>query len=207
MNSIHLPPEQSEEAESLQHYRALLEKRKAEVRDMVKQLPTGKPIDLEIGCGHGHFLASLASKSADRYFVGIDVDPGRILRAIRKARFQKSANLAFYVADARLFLSCLKAQQISRVFVLFPDPFPKEKQKKHRLLQKDFFYACHRILDTGGQLFFRTDVKDYFDQVCSLVVQDSELFRSDENQKWPSAATSIFENRAETVYSRIFLKK
>ncbi|MCC5790533.1 MAG: tRNA (guanosine(46)-N7)-methyltransferase TrmB [Opitutales bacterium] len=207
MNTIELPPPVPDESESLRQYRKLLEKREAEAAKAARSLPDSLPLVLEIGCGHGHFLTSVAEKDPSRYYVGIDVAQGRIQRARRKTTLRDIPNLEFHLADARLFLSFLKPKQCSQIFVLFPDPFPKEKQKKHRLMQGEFLQTCHRILNTDGYLFFRTDVFDYFQEVLAWMEQNRDLFEPVSSEIWPAAETTVFENRAQKVHSQVFRRK
>ncbi|MCH8475532.1 MAG: tRNA (guanosine(46)-N7)-methyltransferase TrmB [Opitutales bacterium] len=207
MNTIELPPPAPGEPESLQFYRKLLDERKVETAKIVESLPDSRPLVLEIGCGHGHFLASVAAKDPNRYYVGIDVAQGRIQRAKRKSTLLKIPNLEFHLADARLFLSFLNPRQLSQIFVLFPDPFPKERQKKHRLMQDEFLLSCHRVLNTGGNLFFRSDVFAYFQEVLVWMKQHPHLFEPVSSEIWPDAETTVFEKRAENVHSLVFAKK
>lgn len=96
-------------------------------------------ITLEIGCGHGHFLNAYAQAHPDEHCLGLDLLADRIARAQKKARRAGLTNLAFFHAEARLLLEALPAPvRLGRIFILFPDPWPKRRHHKNRIMQPEF---------------------------------------------------------------------
>lgn len=154
----------------------------------------------EIGCGHGHFLTAYAEAHPEELCVGIDISTERIDRATRKRNRAKLTNLYFIQAEARLFLEALPAGvTLSDVYVLFPDPWPKLRHRKHRLLQPDFLRAVAAKAEPTARLFFRTDFEPYFKTVADSLGEAAGWGRVEE--PWPFAYETVFQARAETFHS------
>ena len=80
-------------------------------------------------------------------------------------------NLRIHADDVRQILSRLEPASIARVFILFPDPWPKRRQQKRRLIQPDFLDEIHRVMASGARLRFATDVKSYADEALWRILQ------------------------------------
>jgi tRNA (guanine-N7-)-methyltransferase len=180
-------------------------------------LTAGRPLTLEIGCGHGHYLNAFAAAHPGEFCVGIDLLADRIERAERKAKRARLANLAFVQAEASLFLSALqaweklegvpddasaasvpfRAPRLGRVFVLFSDPWPKRRHWKHRVLQTSLLDALAALAVPGARLHFRTDHPDYFDYARDVVANHPRWSLTPPDQEpWPFEYVSVFEERA-----------
>ena len=105
-------------------------------------LPQPRSIVLELGCGHGHFLARYSAEFPAKLCVGVDLRSDRIERALRKVAHARLANCHFVRTEALEFLHALPpAVTFEEIWVLFPDPWPKKRHHKNRLLHPDFFEA------------------------------------------------------------------
>lgn len=167
-----------------------------------------RPLTLEIGCGHGHYLNAFAAAHPQEFCVGIDLLADRIERAERKAKRAKLANLAFVQAEATLFLHALAAlsaagdpairtPRIGRVFVLFSDPWPKRRHWKHRVLQTSLLETLAGLAAPGARLHFRTDHPEYYAYARDVVVNHPRWnLVSAEAEPWPFEYVSVFEERA-----------
>lgn len=161
----------------------------------------GKPLTLEIGCGHGHYLNAYAAARPDEFSVGIDLIEDRIDRAERKATRAKLGNLAFVQAEASLFLGALAewpgAPKLARVFVLFSDPWPKRRHWKHRVVQTELLDTLAALSEVGARFHFRTDHSEYF-SYAREVVQSHGKWRlaPGAEEPWPFEHVSVFEERA-----------
>jgi len=121
----------------------------------------------EIGSGHGHFLTQFAALNPGRFCVGIDLLSDRLRKAEKKQTAASLSNLKFVKAEALEFLQCLPADiRILEVLILFPDPWPKKRHHKNRLIQSDFLDALARRMIPGGRLYFRTDYEPYLEWTC-----------------------------------------
>lgn len=126
--------------------------------------PEARDFTLEVGCGHGHYLTDYAAAHPGELCVGIDLLADRIARAQRKRDRARAASLHFIQAEARLFLSELPAPaRIARLLLLFPDPWPKLRHHKHRILQPDFLSAVAERAAPGCRFYFRTDFAPYLE--------------------------------------------
>lgn len=156
----------------------------------------------EVGCGHGHFLTAYAQAHPERLCVGIDLASDRIARAIRKRDRARLANLYFLQAEARFFLESLPLKvRFSDVFILFPDPWPKLRHHKHRILQPSFLDAVADRMGVGGRLLFRTDYAPYFQDAVAVVDAHARWGRVDE--PWPFEFETVFQSRAASYHSLI----
>jgi tRNA (guanine-N7-)-methyltransferase len=125
---------------------------------------------LEIGCGNGHFLAAYAAAHPDRLCVGLDLRLERIQKARRKRERAGLCNLHFLRCDALDFLHELPAAtRLADIFMLFPDPWPKKRHHKNRLLKAPLLDALAARAGQGSRLFFRTDFKPYYDEAAHIV--------------------------------------
>ena len=97
--------------------------------NIIPKLASGKSnfVNLEIGCGHGHWLTSLASSHRNELFIGIDLLSKRVRKADRKKELAHLDNVFFLKAEASEFLEALPEKiHIKNTFVMYPDPWPKK---------------------------------------------------------------------------------
>lgn len=119
--------------------------------------------DLEIGCGHGHWLTEYSMTQEETICVGIDLITKRISKGTAKKEKRNLNNLFFYKAEAKEFVSLIPdTVKIQNTFIMFPDPWPKHKHHKRRLIQQDFLTLLHSKTSPNGKIFFRTDHEPYF---------------------------------------------
>ncbi len=176
--------------------------RLADVRAQLATLRQTWPrqITLEIGCGHGHFLNAYAQAHPGEYCLGLDIIADRIERAEKKARRARLANIAFSHAEANLFLEALPPEMsLHRIFVLFPDPWPKRRHHKNRLIQPDFLQTLAARAGEDARLYFRTDFEPYFkDAVATLKAHPAWQITT---EAWPFEFETVFQSRADAFHS------
>ena len=162
------------------------------------------PIVWEIGCGHGHFLTAYARSHPAAVCVGIDTSGERIERAIRKRERARLANLHFPQAEAQMFPEVQPVGGcFSSVFVLFPDPWPKKRHHKHRLMQPPFLHSLALRAARDGRLFFRTDHLPYFQHTAGLFIAHPDLQIAPPDTPWPFEHETVFQSRARGHHSLI----
>jgi tRNA (guanine-N7-)-methyltransferase len=153
--------------------------------------------NLEIGCGHGHWLTSLASHSENELFVGIDLLTKRIKKADRKKEILKLDNVFFLKAEASEFLDALpKNLNIKNTFVMYPDPWPKKRHHKNRLIQETFLHTLHDKSYNESKLFFKTDHEGYFGWAKDII--HGSAFWNLDSEAWPHDAPSYFDDLFES---------
>lgn len=160
-------------------------------------------ITLEIGCGHGHFLTAYAQAFSNEMCVGCDILSDRIERANRKARRSKQTNLRFLTVEVIEFLDLLpKHISLEKVFLLFSDPWPKERHHRRRVLSDVLLSKLAERATPHAQLYFRTDHKPYYDWAIEHIDRHSQ-WKLDDATAWPFEHVSVFEERAQEHYSLI----
>ena len=178
-------------------YSAVLAERREEIQQKLHPILAGRQMFLlEVGSGHGHFLTAYATAHPEKLCIGIDIVSERVARALRKRVRAALPNLHFIRAEARLFLQALPAQaRISEVFILFPDPWPKSRHHKHRILQPAFLASLAERAAPDCRLYFRTDHRPYFEN-ARATVRDSAQWRL-LDAPWPFEFETVFQSRAE----------
>lgn len=169
-------------------------------------LPAQASIVLEIGSGHGHFLARYAHEFPDKICLGVDLRGERIERAERKATRARLANCHFIRAEARELIEALPAGvTFSEVWVLFPDPWPKKRHHKNRLLQPAFFDWLTARMGEGARLYFRTDHAEYFKFVADFL-PSLHTWSVDAAAQWPLEHETVFQARAPSYQSVVAVR-
>ena len=134
------------------------------------------PIELEIGCGKGGFLLRRARANPDRNFVGIEwANKFYKFAADRMARWGV-ANVRIMRTDAKNFvIHHLTPACLAVLHIYHPDPWPKKRHHKRRLIQPDFIVAAVRALAPDGRLAIQTDHAEYFEQIKQVTSARPEL--------------------------------
>ena len=169
------------------------------------------PIEIDIGCGKGRFLLSRASSHQQTNFIGIDRMNGRLGKLDRKIMRAGLANVRLIKMEAAYVITELLPPEIaSTYYIFFPDPWPKRKHHRRRLMSKEFLDALHRTLIDGGEVNFSTDHLDYFEAGQKLLRADKrfeeiETFQRSESQK--TDFELIFTNQNLPIGNCSFKKK
>lgn len=164
-------------------------------------------ITLEIGAGHGHFLTDYATAHRDEFCLGFDLLRDRVERAQRKCNRAKLANLVFLKAEAAELIAALPAHvTLQRIFVLFPDPWPKRRHHKHRLMQTDFLHPLAAKAAARAELCFRTDDAAYFAAAKAEVLAHPD-WEVSPAAPWPFERETVFQSRAPAYQSLVALRR
>lgn len=165
-------------------------------------LPADAHIIFEIGSGHGHFLTAYAQKHPEKVCVGVDTASDRVARAVRKKTRAHLSNLFFFRADAALFLDTLPSEtRLAAVFILFPDPWPKARHHKHRVIQPVFLNQLATRMTESASMYFRTDYTPYFQDARAIIERQSRWQIVEE--PWPFEYETVFQSRADSFHSLI----
>ncbi|MEN8176831.1 MAG: tRNA (guanosine(46)-N7)-methyltransferase TrmB, partial [Pseudomonadota bacterium] len=138
--------------------------------DLAALFGNPNPVYLEIGFGNGEALADAAANHPEHNHLGIEVHgPGVGHLLLRLAR-QASDNVRILQADAMELLRChIPAGSLAGVLLFFPDPWPKKKHRKRRIVQPEFAQRIQRVLKPGGMLHMATDWEDYARQMLAVL--------------------------------------
>ncbi|MGN0865161.1 MAG: tRNA (guanosine(46)-N7)-methyltransferase TrmB [Akkermansia sp.] len=166
----------------------------------------GERCEVDLGCGDGGFLLRMAEHYPERRFLGVERLLGRVRKVCRDSDRLGLENLRCLRAESRYFLEwMIEPSSISRLHYLFPDPWPKEKHHKNRLVQESFLPVLHRALAPQGEFLFKTDHEEYFLWVCERMEASPLFYRAEWNaefypktdfqQQWEALGKSIFAAR------------
>jgi len=125
--------------------------------------PDATEVWLEIGFGGGEHLAGQAARHPDVLFLAAEPFLNGVASALRHIDDAGLSNVRLRQGDARQLLADLPDASLARVFILFPDPWPKARHHKRRLIQAETIAELARVLKPGGALRFATDWADYAD--------------------------------------------
>ena len=189
-------------------YEALVERRRDELRmQLPRVLPQREPFVWEIGSGHGHFLTAFAAAHPDVQCIGIDISLDRVSRAMRKQERAGLGNLHFLLADAADFLAALPAAARMRaVFILFPDPWPKRRHHKNRLLKPEFLSALAAAAERGAPLYLRTDHEPYFRE-AEATIDDHAGWARSPGMPLPFEEPTVFQKRAPRHFTLVATRR
>lgn len=170
---------------------------------------------LEIGFGNGESLLALAAGHPDEDFIGIEVHRPGVGRLLMGIESQKLANLRVICGDAVEVLErCLPDASLVAVLVYFPDPWPKKRHHKRRLVQPEFVAQIARKLKRGGRLQLATDWPDYAQHMLMTLAASPELVNTEGTGYAARAADrplTRFESRGlrlgHAVHDLVFVKR
>jgi len=184
-------------------FEAVQAERRAELRSALAAILPAKEkqLILEIGCGNGHFLTAYATAHPEQLCIGIDLRLERTGKALRKRDRAGLSNLHFIRCEARNFLQELPSSAtLTDIYMLFPDPWPKKRHHKNRLLQAGFLDELGARAGQGSRLFFRTDCRPYFEEAREIVSVHQQWHLLADNS-FPFEHITIFQSRAPVYHS------
>ena len=124
----------------------------------------GAPLEVDLGCGDGSFLVEMARHFPERRFLGVERLLGRVRKVCRKLQRAGLENARVLRLESRYTVEwLLPGDSVSRLHLLCPDPWPKARHHRRRLLQPEFLAAVARVLEPGGEFLFKTDNEEYFE--------------------------------------------
>lgn len=123
------------------------------------------PVHIEIGMGKGQFITTLAKSNPDINFIGIEKYSSVLIRALEKMNQMERPlpNLYFIRMDAENIIKVFAKNEVSRIYLNFSDPWPKDRHAKRRLTSTEYFSRYDQILTPDGVVEFKTDNRTLFD--------------------------------------------
>ncbi len=140
-----------------------------------------RPLEVDLGCGDGSFLIGMAQEFPERDFLGVERLLGRVKKVCKKITRRELENARVLRLESRYTVEWLLPEaSVSRLHLLCPDPWPKLRHHRRRLVQLDFLEAVRKALVPGGEFLFMTDHEEYF----HWAVEKVEAFGKFEILEW-----------------------
>ncbi len=153
---------------------------------------------LEIGFGGGEHLAAQAAKNPDVLFLGCEPFMDGVGKLLCDVEEQKLDNVRILTDDARLLLQTLPPASLERAFILFPDPWPKERHHKRRIVNQQTLSMLARVLKLGSELRIATDHVDYATWILEHAIAHPDFAWKPTSQKdWREAPEDWVQTRYE----------
>ncbi len=172
--------------------------------DFYKLFGRTQPVVLEIGFGNGDSLVQQALENPSMNFLGIEVHEPGVGHCLLKADASGLTNIKLIKRDAiEVLTHQVPTASLQRINIYFPDPWPKKRHHKRRLIQQPFLNLINDRLKAGGTLHIATDWANYAEHIDE-VLADSALFRCDERREHDGEEPL---DRPETKFERRGLRK
>ena len=173
-------------------------------REKAFNLLESHPLDLEIGTGNGGHFSYLATQAPQRALLGIEIKFKPLIQSIRRALAAGAVNARIARYDASLIEHLFAPAEIDNIFIHHPDPWPKKRQWKHRLIQDDFTSTIFQLQKSGSFVDFKTDSEEYYNWAEEIFTRSPyEVVRKTRNLHGSVWRDSNFV----THFEKIFLDK
>jgi tRNA (guanine-N7-)-methyltransferase len=157
---------------------------------------------LEIGFGGAEHLIGQARDNPRTGFIGSDAFLNGVVKALSAIDEHKLANIRLHHGDASELIDWLPDASITRIDLLYPDPWPKRRHWKRRFIQDDSLKRLARILEPGGELRFATDIADYAVYTLARIMRSEDFIWTAERadnwrRPWPGFSGTRYEAKAK----------
>lgn len=160
------------------------------------------PLALEIGCGVGDFIVQMAAAHPDLNFIALDFYNKGCIKTCKRIDKAGLTNVRVLRAEARSFIdACIPAETLHMVVINCPDPWPKLRHRKRRLVNSGFATYLSRFMRSGADFYFATDFVDYGLDVAEFMVVQPEFV----NRLAPDTFRHTLEGYPVSKYMRRFL--
>ena len=132
-------------------------------------------LNLELGCGKAEVTLALAQKYSNQNFIGVDLKADRLWRASKDALEQKLDNVAFVQSDVLRLRDFISDSTVAQIWLTHPDPYPKDRHAKHRMLNRNFLDIYAQVLQPGGVVRMKTDNRSLFDWALELLSRQPDI--------------------------------
>ena len=150
-------------------------------------------VEIDLGCGDGTFLTTMARENPEHNFLGIERLLGRVRSVCRKvARLDLKNARVLRMESSYAVTNLLPAESVTLFHLLFPDPWPKRRHHRRRAFTQEFLFSIHRALIAEGLFHIATDHTEYFQQIEKVLAEADIFVTSREQKNFPS---TTFEQR------------
>jgi tRNA (guanine-N7-)-methyltransferase len=159
------------------------------------------PLHVDVGCGEGSFLCALAQRLPDKNFLGIERLLGRIRSSARKAASLSNVRL-LQMESSYAVRYLLPLGSVETFYLLFPDPWPKRRHHRRRIVTPAFLHSVHIALEKNGVIYIATDHLDYFRKIEEIARATSGFAIAEVDVELPpSGFERIFRQKGASIHS------
>ena len=171
-------------------------------RKKIFKVSNDTPLHLEIGPGNGtHFLKRCEENPQD-YFLAVELKYKPLIQTIRRVRKKGLKNGRVIRYNAKQIQNLFQENELNSVYIHFPDPWPEQRRKKHRLVSRDFVEALYNTQRRGATLEFKTDVKSYFLEAKDIFIQSGYHILSSIEDLHQESGLNLFITQFESLFVR-----
>jgi tRNA (guanine-N7-)-methyltransferase len=166
------------------------------------------PIVVELGCGKGEYTIGLAEKNPIINFIGLDIKGNRIWTGAKQALDKKLANVAFLRTKVDFTDYCFADNEVSEIWITFPDPQPQKARARQRLTNPIFLNRYKTMLKPGGLVHLKTDSTSMYEYTLEVIKENNHtlLFSTDNlYQNCPADRQELIA--IKTHYEKLFTDK
>lgn len=166
-----------------------------------------QPLTVELACGRGEFTVGLAKHHPSRNFIGVDIKGSRIWKGSTIALSEGLENVSFLRTQIQLLDKFFDIQEISELWITFPDPFPRDGDEKRRLTSPRFLDMYKIIMEKEGVIHFKTDNTGLFEYTLELVQNRSDIEVLLVTHDFNTSPWKDQHHGIQTKYEKIFSDK
>lgn len=165
------------------------------------------PIILELGCGRGTYTVALAQKYPQKNFIGVDIKGARLWAGSQAALHANLTNVAFLRTDISHLNTFFAPQEITEIYIPFPDPRPRDKEEKKRLTSPRFLSLYQELLPKGGTIHLKTDNTDLFTYTCDVWKESAFTIEAAIENVYTDLPADNIHRQIQTPYEKRFLNE
>ena len=154
-----------------------------------------KKIILEIGFGNGENLINLAKENSQNLYIGSEVYMAGIGQVLGAINANELTNIRLITGDIRLLIDKIDESVFDEVLIICPDPWPKLKHHKRRMINSEFLDSIYKVLNSDGHLFMSTDWENYAESINESINQNSD-FKILNSSPYENITLTKFQQRA-----------
>lgn len=165
------------------------------------------PIVLEIGCGNGEYTTGLATVFPDKNFIGCDIKGARIFKGSQFAIENNLQNVGFLRNRIEFILDYFAENEVSEIWITFPDPQLKDNREKHRLTHLRFLKLYKQILKKGGIIHLKTDSRELMDYTLEVIKNENLSIFNQSFDLYSNLALVELNKGIQTKYEKVYLER
>lgn len=155
--------------------------------DWVKIFGNDHPLEIELGAGDGGFILNYAELHPEINFVATERLLGRATKIAKRSVRRQLTGVRVLRLESAYFMKWMcPLKSVSKIHIMFPDPWPKRRHHKNRMIQKEFLETIHETLIPGGEVRFTTDHLEYFESACRVWAEVEHLY--ERRGEWDTSA-------------------